>query len=593
MRTFRIISNKTGQNLSLVMIFIISFLYFCFFDNYIFFFQENQLMFIYSGDYISQFVSKPGGMLMYAGNFLTQFYFNSFYGSLLLSALIVLLGLVILKIIKRVSTDESSPVWIMVITACLLLLVHTNFNWLIYNDLGFLLGVLFFLFSIRSDSKRNRAIVLFLFPLFYYLAGAYAWITLGMQIAYSILYGEGRLRFSYPILFLVVAATSLLIFKEVLFFQTGRELLKFPLPFDFTFTNPLFFYILAGLIVLLPLIIGGSLRLKHMVRRPGIVSRTVVPVIFIATIFLLYKLYDPKIANLFRVEELVFDQDWEAVIEYQEEHRSANMIAQYYYNLALSEQGELCDRMFHAPQDYGPNALIISWGSGGIRTIFRGAYFFYSVGLINEAHRWAYESMVSQGFFPENIKLLIETDLINGHYRTAGKYIDILKKTLHYRHLAKRYEKMIDAPSLIDSDPVLGEKKKLLPGKDFTIRITNPQSNIPLLLFENTGNRKAYEYLMAWYLLQKNVEAVYREAGRMSELGYSRIPAHIEEALVVYALRGGNLPETGELQISREVRSRFLNYSMFAGPMGADPSFSREEFNRAFGNTYWVYLDSQ
>ena len=85
----------------------------------------------------------------------------------------------------------------------------------------------------------------------------------------------------------------------------------------------------------------------------------------------------------------------------------------------------------------------------------------------------------------------------------AKKYIDILKKTMHYRDLAEKYEEMIDNPSLISSDSELGEKIRLLPTEDFSINISDPHTNIPLILQGNPDNKKAFEYLAAWYLLQK------------------------------------------------------------------------------------------
>ena len=93
--------------LSIATLFIIAFCYFYFFENYLFFFQENQSLFIFSTDYFHQFVSKPGGLLVYAGNFLTQGYFNDVYGALIVSALLSLFGLLFLKINRRLSPGRA------------------------------------------------------------------------------------------------------------------------------------------------------------------------------------------------------------------------------------------------------------------------------------------------------------------------------------------------------------------------------------------------------------------------------------------------------------------------------------------------------
>jgi len=38
--------------------------------------------------------------------------------------------------------------------------------------------------------------------------------------------------------------------------------------------------------------------------------------------------------------------------------------------------------------------------------------------------------MVIKGHSPEGLKMLIRTELINGNYEVASRYINILKKTL-------------------------------------------------------------------------------------------------------------------------------------------------------------------
>ncbi len=63
--------------------------------------------------------------------------------------------------------------------------------------------------------------------------------------------------------------------------------------------------------------------------------------------------------------------------------------------------------------------------------------------MINEAHRWAYENMIIKGLNPEGLKMLIKTELINGNYKTASKYISVLKKAPFYRSEAKAYESLL------------------------------------------------------------------------------------------------------------------------------------------------------
>ena len=63
--------------------------------------------------------------------------------------------------------------------------------------------------------------------------------------------------------------------------------------------------------------------------------------------------------------------------------------------------------------------------------------------MINEAQRWAYENMVMKGITPEDLRMLIKTEIINGNYSVASKYVSILKNTIFYRKEAKDFERVL------------------------------------------------------------------------------------------------------------------------------------------------------
>jgi hypothetical protein len=340
--------------------------------------------------------------------------------------------------------------------------------------------------------------------------------------------------------------------------------------------------------ILYPGLLKATSLLKLKETNARSISLYSVILIFSITIFVQSRLYKPEVKNLFTLEKLFYQQDWEGVIKYQEKKQLRNVIAQYYYNIALAEKDMLCERMFYSRQDFGTKSILVQWDSNAnINQIYRGAYFFYTIGLINEAHRWAFESMVMQGYRPENIKLLIKTEMINGHYKIAEKYINVLKKTLNYRGLAKKYEGMLNDHSLIVADRELGGKLNLLPDKDFLIQLKDQQDNVLLLLQANPANRKAYEYMMAWFMLERNVEKVCGEIARLKDLGYTRIPRHIEEAGIFLISNTGQSPDLGGLKISDETYRRFSRYKSAASQSGA----GKEKFQKSFDNTFWYYME--
>jgi hypothetical protein len=474
--------------------------------------------------------------------------------------------------------------------SCLLILIQTNINYLIHNNLGFLLTGLYFLFSISSDKKISRILVLAFFPFFFYTTGAYAWIYLGMFTFYNVL----KKKVIYPVCLLIIAGISLLLFKGTIFLQPWSELIYYPVPSKDYFIHPVILWLFFLFFIFYPVLLNLIGLIKIRKDYSGNISTYSVLFILLLTIYLMSRIYSPDTADLFKLEKMFFTRDWNGVIKHQETRQSKNLVAQYYFNTALSENGMLCDRMFFAPQDYGTMSMMIPWNSQiSINRLFRGVYFYYSIGLINEAHRWAFESMVIQGYRPENIKLLIKTDLINGHYKVAEKYISVLKKTLHYRNLAKRYEAMLLNPELIQSDPELGEKIRLKPQDDFIITIRNPQKNIASLLQSNPSNKKAFEYNIAWLMLEKNIVGVVDEMHKLTDLGYSKIPRHVEEAAIIFKANAGLLPELNILKISNETEFRFSEYLSTMKYVDRKKTPVGSGIKKELKNTYWYYLDSR
>jgi hypothetical protein len=582
---------KYGEYYLPASIFILSGIYFYLFGSYIFFYQEQLSLFIFTSDFLKQFTSKPGGLLEFASNFISQGYFSKLYGTLILSAVFALIVVVFLKINRKISPGNLFSSLLAVLVSCFLILIQTNINYLMHNNLGLLSAGLYFLFSISSDKKPRQILILSIFPLFFYIAGAYAWIFLGMFIIYNL----ANKKVTYPVVLLIIAGLSVLLFKEIIFLQPWSGLLYYPMPLKGFFSSPVIIWLLLLFFIFYPafLILTGSVKMGKAFSR---FFPTYSPLFgILLTIVVLSKRYNKEAAGLFSLEKMFFTGNWSGVIEQQKKDQSRNLVAQYYYNTALAESGQLCDRLFLAPQDYGSMSISIPWNSEiPIIQMFRGVYFYYSIGLINEAHRWAFESMVIQGYRPENIKLLIKTDLINGHYKIAEKYIYVLKRTLHYRKLAKKYELMLSDPELIKSDPELGEKIRIKPDDDFIIRIRNPHKNISSLLQSNPYNKKAFEYEIARLMLDRDVDGIIDLMKRFGNINYSRTPRYIEEAILF--IRSNILtphPEFDMLKISSETESRFSRYISYLMETERTKSRNVPEITDELRNTFWYYLDSK
>ena len=132
---------------------------------------------------------------------------------------------------------------------------------------------------------------------------------------------------------------------------------------------------------------------------------------------------------------------------------------------------------------------------------------YFLLGLVNTSQRYAFEAMESVPNYNKSaraIKRLAETNLINGQYAVARKYLAMLKKTIYYRLWAERRLEMIDNPRLIDENNVYGYLRKVRLADDFLFSDKEVDKICGQLLMRNKENMMAMQYLLVYPLLNRD-----------------------------------------------------------------------------------------
>ncbi len=132
-------------------------MFFGFFADYVEFYQEKLSLFVFSHDYLIDNLNQPGSLLIYLGRFLTTFFYYPVAGAIIISLIICLIIYLVSKIINYVSGRES--IIIPLITGTLFFILQTNYQYLLYNNLGVLLQLAFFFLAIRTER---------IYPCYYY-----------------------------------------------------------------------------------------------------------------------------------------------------------------------------------------------------------------------------------------------------------------------------------------------------------------------------------------------------------------------------------------------------------------------------------------
>jgi hypothetical protein len=299
--------------------------------------------------------------------------------------------------------------------------------------------------------------------------------------------------------------------------------------------------------------------------------------------------FDGKTRDYFVVEKLFSQEKYSDVIAYNTAHPSLNTLTIFLNNVALCETGKLNDQLFHFPQMPDGSTLFLKWEMQG-EVLRRGAYFYYTIGMVNEAQRWAFENMVMKGNTPEGLKMLIKTSLINGNYDMSSKYISILKNTLFYRGEALKYEKFVFNDKLVGSDPDLGGKQKFKVKSDFFVISDNPYINLERILATDSLNRKAMDYKLAYLLLKKDVKSIAQLLPKLEGYGYRRIPVHIEEAALEFkVLKMGPLPQPGNLTFTPETEIRWGDFILTFKGFNNNLQAAEPTLRSKFRDTFWYY----
>ncbi|MCJ7446674.1 MAG: DUF6057 family protein [Bacteroidales bacterium] len=583
----RINNNRTDQFLAFLpyrLFFLFMFLFLGLFADHIFFFQEKSSLFVFSSDFLVENLHQPGGLLIYLGKFLSTFYYYPLAGALIASLVIWLIVITASGIIKTLTGNKSG--YIPLLEGVTLFYMQTSYQYMLYNNLGILVQLLFFLLAIKYLKGWLPVI---LTPVLYFLTGGFAWIFCIMYSLWLLSKKQEKWWLKITLLWLL---NLLIIYlsKEYLFFQTIGTLLLFPYTQAGTGSQIRLFVAVVIVLSLLPLL--AKICIKNTYGKKiseNIISLSgSIVIVFIMVLISILK-YDKKTQQYFWVEKLFYENKYQEVIDFNIKNPSNNTLTAYLNNIALCETGKLNDLLFHFPQSADGSTLFLKWEIVG-EILKRGGYFYYTIGMVNEAHRWAYEYMVMKGLTPEGLKMIIKTELINGNYKTAEKYILILKKTLFYMDEAKEFEKLLFNDLAIDSHPELGPRRKNKIPVDFFSITDDPFINVERIIATDSLNRKAFEYKLAYLLLNKDYQRISEEWGNLGRYDFTSIPVHVEEAAIaIKILYTGDLPPAGNLAINNNTEIRFNKFLQIFQSYGTNLQAAEPALKKQAGNTFWYW----
>jgi hypothetical protein len=527
-------------------------------------YQEQLQLFLFDGDYFCSRMAEPGGFARYVAEFLMQFYNSVTIGALIIAVLYMLVQ----RLTWRLMGSDSYYVWSFIPVIML---------WYAMGDesvmLTYVVALLMALSAalawrlvqlVRLGKLVRLALALVTIPLLYWLIGPMVLLVAVLMMPWAV---------AVPAL--VYALALILLSAHYLPFPMLRVVLGISY-YRIPETMP---YMLMAIPVVIWIM---ALFIKKLPQpKPWVAC---VQALVVAVLVLVPKAFgfDARKYDLIEYDYLVRIGDWKGVIAKAEKRMPDLPMSVSATNLALGMTNQLGDRAFNFYQR-GSEGLLPKFERNFATSQLTGEIYF-NLGLVNTAQRFAFESMEAIPNYNKSarvVKRLAETNLINGQYEVARKYLQMLEKTIFYRPWAQRTMAMLGDEKAIDAHPLYGKLRQYRLQEDFLFSDRELDKICGLLFMHNQQNQMAAQYLLMMPLLDRDIPRFMSYVKVVqNRIGYN--PQHCQEGIAFAFMQQRQQPPKGAV-------SPFVLQQMndFAQTYSNDKSAAG--LNR-FRNTAWYYL---
>ena len=415
-------------------------------------YQEQYQLFLFDWDYVWDIVKLPGGVADLFGRFCTQFFLFAWVGALIIALLLSLVQLLTLRL--------------------------ANYGWL--YGLSFVPSFLLWLFLLDENA----------------LFGA-VWAVLLTQLAFC-----GLLRLPNGWVRRILSIVAFLILYWVAF--GGNHYYRIPNTFPTLFYAAWFSAMIIPLVMWL--VVRGKKSENAQQQNNSLTSHLIPLTSYLLVVVVMgafiWNNSNFKAEKVMQYDFMACHQQWNRIFETINVEKPNNQIGVTVQNLALAMRGQLADHLF----DYNQNGIagLLPDVQSDATSPMPTAEAFYQLGMIYVAQRTVFEAQEAILDFQKSgrcYKRLAQTNLINGNYEVARKYLMALRKTLFYRDWANETLPLLGNEKAIAQHPEYGRLRQWAYKDDFYFSDHVTPEMLEKLYYGNTDNRLAFEYLRAYYML--------------------------------------------------------------------------------------------
>lgn len=532
-------------------------------------FQEQYQMFLFDTGYFLERIVLPGGLADYISEFLVQFYYMPVLGGAIIALLLMGIQAAVWGLMKQYGARHDFPGYLLSFLPSIAL-------WCAMGDQNVLLSFVVALFGALVigwiHNRFHNRLVKVVFELVstalvYWFLGPvvflYAALMIGDTLKNAKQKGNVLSGIGYSAVILILTIAWILLTTQTLQYPlyrifAGLNYYRYP-----GAISPLPFVVMVWAVVIsfLGMIPCHRKSLQKLQQSKVVIVLSYVLVI-VASWFGIKASFDEMTYDLIDYDFLVRTEQWDKIIEKAEKKPATTPLSVSCVNLALSQKGMLADRLFEFYQN-GGEGLFPTFTRDMISPVST-AEIFFRLGMVNDAERYMFEAQEAIPNYRKSARLtrrIIECEIINGNYQVAAKLLRRLQKTLFYSNWANQMMALLGNEKAINRHSVYGKLRKYREKKqDFLFSDREMDQMLGLLFLNDNHNRMAYEYLMCYELLQRDMEKFmqYYPLGRF--VGYDHIPRTFQEILIGNWMKTHSDPRTIPYSVDAQNVNNTLNF---------------------------------
>ena len=532
-------------------------------------FQEQYQMFLFDIGYFLERIVLPGGLADYISEFLVQFYYMPVLGGTIIALLLMSIQAISWGLMKQYGMKAVFPGYLLSFVPSIVLWCAMGDQNLLLSFVVALLGALLMGWIHNRFHNRLVKVVFELVStaLVYWFLGPVVFLYAALMIGDTLMKGKqnGHILSS-------LGYSACLLILTVAWILLTTQSLQYPLYRIFSGLNyyrypgtvsplPLGVMIWTVIVVFFGMVPDGHAWIKKL-QQSKVVMVLAYVLVIVASWFGIKASFDEMTYDLIDYDFLVRTEQWDKIIAKAEKKPATTPLGVSCVNLALSQKGQLADRLFEFYQN-GGEGLFPTFTRDMISPVST-AEIFFRLGMVNDAERYMFEAQEAIPNYRKSVRLtrrIIECEIINGNYQVAAKLLRRLQKTLFYSNWANQMMALLGNEKAINRHPIYGKLRKYREKKqDFLFSDREMDQMLGLLFLNDNHNRMAYEYLMCYELLQRDLEKFvqYYPLGRF--VGYDHIPRSFQEILIGNWMKTHSDPRTIPYSVDAQNVNNTLNF---------------------------------